>query len=130
MCFRVSQTLKRNTHSNHHFILFKIIPSFIFYIIISYIGSSHHSTQTTFFNPSLTHFWEVVQVPTTQSLTITEILLKIIPSLKQINLVLCYIYIRTTYKSYVRCKMKCYVCFRVSQTLKQNTHSNHHFIFT
>src|SRR6185295_9369921 len=103
-------------------ILFKIIPSFIFYIIISYIGSSHHSTQTTFFNPSLTHFWEVDQVPTTQSLTITEMKSKIIPSLKQINLVLCYIY---THKQII-CKMqnetKCYVCFRVSQTLKQNTH--------
>src|SRR3954467_1103779 len=66
-----------------------------------YIGSSHHSIQTTFFNPFLTHFWEVDQVPTTQSLTITEILLKIIPSLKQINLVLCYIY---THKQII-CKM-------------------------
>src|SRR6185295_9872142 len=84
-------------------ILSKIIPSFIFYIIISYIGSSHHSIQTTFFNPFLTHFWEVVQVPTTQSLTITEILPKIIPSLKQINLVLCYIYTR---KQQIICKMQ------------------------
>ena len=84
-------------------ILFKIIPSFTFYIIISYIGSSHHSTQTTFFNPFLTHFWEVDQVPTTQSLTITEMKSKIIPSLKQINLVLCYIY---THNIQIICKMQ------------------------
>src|SRR3954469_19418651 len=84
-------------------ILLKIIPSFIFYIIYFHIRSSHHSIQTTFFNPSLTHFWEVDQVPTTQSLTITEILSKIIPSLKQINLVLCYIY---THNIQIICKMQ------------------------
>src|SRR6266487_2854514 len=63
-----SKTLTLTITNKSH----QIIPSFIFYIIISYIGSSHHSIQTTFFNPFLTHFWEVEQVPTTQSLTITS----------------------------------------------------------
>src|SRR5438045_2893454 len=82
--------------------LLKIIPSFIFYIIILHVASSIYSIQTTFFNPFLTHFWEVDQVPTTQSLTITEMKSKIIPSLKQINLVLCYIH---THKQII-CKMQ------------------------
>src|SRR5688500_2414326 len=78
-----------STHIHHH-ISSQLLP-------YTTLFRSHHSIQTT--------FWEVQQVPTTQSLTITSYHHKIIPSLKQINLVLCYIY--CTNKSYVRCKIKC-----------------------
>src|SRR3954447_12905649 len=84
-----SKTLTLTITNKSH----QIIPSFIFYIL--HFILDHPIIQSK--QPFLTHFWEVDQVPTTQSLTITEILLKIIPSLKQINLVSCYIYPQTNH---------------------------------
>src|SRR3954464_1925409 len=89
-----SKTLTLTITNKSH----QIIPSFTFYIL--HFTLDHPIIQSK--QPFLTHLWEVDQVPTTQSLTITEILLKIIPSLKQINLVLCYIY---THKQII-CKMQ------------------------
>src|SRR3954452_13914093 len=102
-----SKTLTLTITNKSH----QIIPSFIFYIL--HLTLDHPIIRSK--QPFLAHLWEVEQVPTTQSLTITSYHIRSSHHFHKSTLS-CVIYIRTN-KSYVRCKMKCYVCFRVSQTL-------------
>src|SRR2546425_1096245 len=113
-----SKTLTLTITNKSH----QIIPSFTFYIL--HFILDHPIIRSK--QPFLTHFWEVEQVPTTQSHRKSAVYGKR-ADLGGRRIIKSVIYNpQTIYKSYVRCKMKCCVCFRVSQTLKQYTHSNHH----